>query len=122
MRFCSGLKLPKNSYHTEEFVFSMSHFLRHGTTCFINPRLQRRGFFLTRDPVRRGRQSPLESFFDSSQLSVSRRCKSIAQHNTPALKRFQNSGPCGVRHFLNPLLSVHFKPVSFNYHFGLLYG
>ena len=25
-------------------------------------------------------------------------------------------------HFLNPLLSVHFKPVSFNDYFGLLYG
>ena len=30
--------------------------------------------------------SPLESFFDSPQLSVGRKSKSIAQQNTPALQ------------------------------------
>ena len=48
MRFSSGLKLPKNVYHTKEFVLFISHFLRHGTTCFINPRLQRTRFFNAR--------------------------------------------------------------------------
>ena len=83
----------------------------------------------------------LWSFFDSSQLSLSRKSKSIAQQKavTPSFAgyiilfvekvfinhvssrptRFKSGFRCM---FLNRLLSVHFKPVSCNYHFGLLYS
>ena len=65
---------------------------RHGITCFINPRLQGRRFLNARLGEEGQATSPLESFFDSPQLLVSRKCKSIAQQNTPALNITAASG------------------------------
>ena len=60
----------------------MDHFLRHGTTGLVNP-ISDFFFFVNARPDEEGQAiSPLESLFDSPQLSVSRKLQDIAQQNT----------------------------------------
>ena len=59
------------------------HLLWHGTTGLINPS-PGVFFFLNTRPDEEGQAtSPLESLFDSPQLSVRRKFKLIARQNTP---------------------------------------
>ena len=85
----------------------------HQGICISNESFFLFYFFLSRDPMRRGRQPLPWNHFLTPPNSRSIEC-SNRSHSKIRLAGYIN--------FLNPLLSVHFKPISCNDYFGLLYG